>query len=163
MKYFGANNTDTADRVQPKVFPKTMHPFIFTVECRKKEKVCDPTLPQDGEQRPTNAAQERDSHETKSAEQPLQGQEHRKSTGGCFAVYVCTSNSNSGTGLDPSEAYNAPGGEKEFHLPLHSTCSHIPFDVKCLPLTLHITMKAHFKEFPLPPLRDCHNMVILVD
>ncbi|ORC93394.1 uncharacterized protein TM35_000012710 [Trypanosoma theileri] len=202
IKYLDAYNTDTADRVRPKVSPKTIHPFIFTVECRKKEKVLDPARAQDGEQRPTSASMEafaayyakskskmsaflkkvsaklsvdstheKDGVEKKNSGERPQKQDHYETSEVPFAVYVCTSTSNSNSnstssGIDPSEAYNALGGQKRFSLPLHSTSSHIPSDAKCVPVMLHFTMRAHLKESsPLTtiPLRNYHDMVILVD
>ncbi|RNC30201.1 hypothetical protein TcCL_Unassigned07287, partial [Trypanosoma cruzi] len=74
------------------------------------------------------------------------------------SFYVCDK-----YGVDPSEAYNAPGGRRCISLPLIPSHSKLPQNKTGVPLTLHLTMVAHLNDPLMRPVRDYHSMVVLVD
>ncbi|CAD2222704.1 hypothetical protein AGDE_15267 [Angomonas deanei] len=68
------------------------------------------------------------------------------------------------SGVDFSEAYNAPGGRKQFHIVLQKDGHSLPSSGEGVPVFLTFTVVAHFDE-PKPKLtpRNFHNFAIVVD
>ncbi|RNE99218.1 hypothetical protein TraAM80_08321, partial [Trypanosoma rangeli] len=74
------------------------------------------------------------------------------------AFYLCDKN-----GADPSEAYNAVGGKRRISLQLFPSHPKLPKNETGVPLTLHLTMVAHYDGSLTVPVRDYHSMVVLID
>ncbi|EAO00266.1 hypothetical protein C3747_14g69 [Trypanosoma cruzi] len=186
LKYLDSYNTDDADRLRSKVSPKVIHPFYFSIECRNPNRAFVYT---GGEgERPTSAKVEAMSayysrcvskistvfrkasiklssgstEGSRSVEGEAADRPQTKGHGHCSnyssSFYVCDK-----YGVDPSEAYNAPGGRRCISLPLIPSHSKLPQNKTGVPLTLHLTMVAHLNDPLMRPVRDYHSMVVLVD
>ncbi|KEG14736.1 hypothetical protein DQ04_00321050 [Trypanosoma grayi] len=200
LKYLDSYNMDNVDRNRVKVCRKTIHPFLFSVECRNFRKKASSTGAEGGDRHPTSASVEAVSayyargasmvstimkkaavklgtvsadgfNKHAKGQEPHQnahkGANHSSSSSSSInnnsgkapsALYVCD-----GHGVDPSEAYNAPGGRQRISLQLYPASCEQPETEAGVPLVLHLTIVAHFTEPALPALRDFHSMSVLLD
>ncbi|RNE96626.1 hypothetical protein TraAM80_09709 [Trypanosoma rangeli] len=186
LKYLDADHGEGRGRTHERVCPKTINPFDLSVECRNSKNV--PLGAADGAKNPTSANLEvmsaycarcvsRVSSVFKKASIKLASEFSKRSLSGkkeevspslsmilskyiknASAFYLCDKN-----GADPSEAYNAVGGKRRISLQLFPSHPKLPKNETGVPLTLHLTMVAHYDGSLTVPVRDYHSMVVLID